>query len=602
MDTPEQILSRRFASLIDLAERARATFVRFPLSVLAALAAAAAVHYNIEYGVASDQATQAVLPAIMVAILGIPFFYSLRVLGESRGWSRRVRLGLEIAGLVALVAYYMIMPTPVKGADAANYFLLLTATILASSFLPFLGRPGEQNGFWQYNKVMLLRLAAAVLYSIALYAGLSLALGACDVLLGFDVDPEAYVQLFYWVTLPYGTWFFLAGIPEDVRGLQEVRDYPTGLRVFSQYVLIPLVALYLIILYAYMVKIIVQWELPDGWVGFPVIGVTVSGMLALLLVYPIREQAESRWIARYAKFFFWPLYPLIVLISVAIWTRISDYGITEKRYLVVAASAWLLGITLYFTLRRARDIRVIPVSLCIVSLLAAFGPWSATSFARRSQLGRLSEILNAADELLLDGKLDAKRKALPFEQKKEISDIVQYVITFHGPDRIRDWYAEPERLPDDLTAPIAMQEMGLDYISRWQQEPEALAIHGPVPNPLQVAGFDYVYELDRYFGDEPSEFECPLDAATMLTLDGMTLRLGPADDPSAGVTVDLTPLLSELGARELRGESYGREETTLELESERYHCVIYLSSARLSGAPDSLKLQQFAATVLVDLK
>jgi hypothetical protein len=600
MEAREQTRRQRFASLLALAHQARQTFERFPLAIMSAIVAAFAVHFIIELEFDADRASQSLWPVIMTAILGIPFFYALRVLAESRGWSRKLHLGVTLSGLIAVVVYYLVLPTPVKGADVVSYLLLLAAVLLATSFLPFHGRAGEENGFWQYNKVMFLRIATAVLYSAVLYVGLSLALGACDTLLGFDIEGETYLQLWYWIVLVYSTWFFLAGIPQDILGLQRVADYPTALRVFAQYVLIPLVVVYMIILYAYMAKIIIQWDLPKGWVGYPVIGVSLAGMLALLLVHPIRNNPESKWVVPYAKLFYWAFYPLIVLISVAIVTRISDYGVTENRYLVVVATAWLLGIALYFSFRRKADIRIVPISLCIVSALAAFGPWGATAFARRSQLDRLSRILNA-DEVMVDGKLERTAKALPFERKKEISNIVEYVIGFHGANRIRDWYAEPERLPDDLTPRTAMREMGVEYISRWQSEPEGYAIDPSGPNPVTVTGFDYVYRLDLSDADS-TRWSTMLDSVTELSLDGATLQLARAGDPASALSVDLTSMLIALRAKEERGETYGREETTVESEGERYRMTFYLRHAGGGGEGDSITVERLSATIIVKVK
>lgn len=590
---------RRFASLVALAERALSTFFRFPLSIVSAVVAALAAHLIVEFDVADNPAIVALWPIVMVAILGIPLFYVLRVFAESRAWSKWVRLAVTLAGLVALVAYYLALPVPVKGADVVSFLLILASVLLAASFLPFLGRPGQENGFWQYNKLMFLRLAAAALFAFVLWTGLSLALAACDALLGFDVDPEFYPQLWYWVTIVYSVWFFLAGIPRDVAALQQARDYPAALRVFAQYVLIPLVVLYLIILYAYMVKILVQWDLPQGWVGFPVIGVSISGLLALLLVHPVREQAEYRWIKPYARFFYWALYPLIVLIAVAIWTRIGEYGITEKRYLVVVATAWLLGIALYFTFKRTSDIRVIPVSLCLVALLSAFGPWGATSFARRSQLGRLQELL-ITEEVTSDGALTRTVKRVPFESEKQISDVVQYVIVYHGADRMRAWYAEPERLPEVLTPQVALEEMGLEYIGRWQREPDAAYVGVALPNPLPLAEFDYLYVLDCH--DDSIRFRTLLPDGSELVLEQQILRLGRLDEPQDRLEVDLAPLLTRLRDKEEGGEDYGPDEARIDAENSAYQLLIYVSEATLGGEGDSLKVEGLKASLLIALR
>ncbi len=601
MEVSEGSRRRRFASLLALAENAAKTFQRFPLTLLSAVAAAVVAHHLAEIEFETARGADAFYPFLMAAILGIPLFFSLTILGESRDWSRRLRLAAAMAGLAALTAYYLALPHPIRGADITRYLLLIAALHLLASFVPFLGRPGAENGFWQYNKALSLRFVAGALYSAVLFIGLSLAIAACETLLDLDFEEEIYLQLWFWVAFAYNTWFFLAGSPKDIRALESSRDYPAGIRIFTQYVLIPLVVVYLIILYAYLGKIIIEWELPKGWVGYPVIGVSVTGMLALLLVHPVRERVENRWIVTYARWFYWALYPLIGLIAVAIWTRISAYGITERRYLVVVATAWILGIALYFTFRRRRDIRIIPITLCLVTGLTTFGPWGATAVSRGSQLRRLQALL-VREEVMAEGVLRRAPKTIEFEREKEISNIVKYLHDTHGLGRIRAWYAEPERLPEELTPELAMEGMGLKYIRPWEEPREGFAVDADVPNPLPLAGFDYVYEVSHDPGEEATGFRVAIDSQTELSLAGTSLLLGHPDDPATRLRADLGPLLIELRDRDARGEEYGPAESSLDVENASIRLLMYLRNASGKEIGDSIALSHLSATVLIRRK
>ncbi len=600
MDSPKGPKKRRLASLLTLAQRAWRTFQRFPFVILSAVAAAIVLHHLAGIEFDAERGAETLYPALMACILGIPVFIAIELLGVYRGWSRTARLETALVGLALLVAYYAVLPYPIRGAEVARCLLLIAGLHLLVSFLPFGLRASTETGFWQYNKLLLLRFILAALYTCVLFVGLSLALLACETLLEINVEPWNYVQLWYWVAFVYNTWFFLAGIPEDVRSLEQVRDYPVGLRIFAQYVLIPLVVIYFVILYAYTAKIIIQWSLPEGWVGYPVIGVSVTGMLALLLVHPIRERAESAWIASYSKYFYWALYPLITLLAVAIVTRIADYGITERRYLVVVASAWLLGITLYFTLGRRKDITVIPISLCVVTFLTSFGPWSATSISRHSQLGRLREML-IREEVMIDGRLDSTPKRVDFEREREISDVVTYLHDVHGIARIRDWYAQPERLPDESTPQLAVGEMGLLFRSRWE-DVDRFSIDAPEPNPLEVEGFHYVYGLSVQSDDDSLYHRASLDSATELVLRGTTLELGRPGDPTERLTIELAPMIADLRERERRNQPYGPEASTQDAENVRYQLVVHLRRVSGTVEADSLKLGYIRATALIKTK
>jgi hypothetical protein len=60
---------------------------------------------------------------------------------------------------------------------------------LLVAVLPFAGR-GAARGMWSFNVTLLLRFITAVFFSLVLFAGLSMALAALDMLFGVDLDDE----------------------------------------------------------------------------------------------------------------------------------------------------------------------------------------------------------------------------------------------------------------------------------------------------------------------------------------------------------------------------------------------------------------------------
>ncbi|QEK52551.1 DUF4153 domain-containing protein [Pedobacter aquae] len=179
----------------------------------------------------------------------------------------------------------------------------------------------------------------------------------------------------------------------------------------------PLASIYLLILLAYEGKILVEWHLPNGFVSILILGYAVFGMLSLLLVHPLRNLEENKWIKLFSKSFYLFLIPLIVLLVLAVYTRVSDYGITESRYVLIVLTLWLGFITLYFLIKGQEQIRMIPISLCVIAIIISFGPWGLQSISRNSQQKRLSTLLTA--------KADKERD-------QEIRNIVDYLHDYHG--------------------------------------------------------------------------------------------------------------------------------------------------------------------------
>jgi len=224
-------------------------------------------------------------------------------------------------------------------------------------------------------------------------------------------------------------------------------------------------------------QIVIRREWPRGTVGYLVSVFSVLGMLALLFVHPIREASSSRWVRVYARRFYLSLFPLVALLILGTWRRVSEYGITEKRYLLLALGIWIAGVALYFLVSRRRDIRAIPISLCGLALLASVGPWSAASVSRADQVARLRGVLERHG-LLRGGKIQAAAQPLDFATRKAISGGLDYLNGVHRGAGVRAWF-DPKvldppgapRLPRDQAVTARMMTaMNLVYVSRWQSQ------------------------------------------------------------------------------------------------------------------------------------
>src|SRR5690606_31425594 len=66
------------------------------------------------------------------------------------------------------------------------------------------------------------------------YAGLSIALGSLDFLFDIDLHSELFMDMFIVIAGLFNTWFFISGIPETFHDLDDVHEYPKGIKIFSQ--------------------------------------------------------------------------------------------------------------------------------------------------------------------------------------------------------------------------------------------------------------------------------------------------------------------------------------------------------------------------------
>ncbi len=468
----------RLPSLVRLTGTALAAARRFPVAITAAVVAAALLIVIVE----GTDPFELWLRGVLACALLVPLTLAIDVYAERPGRGRR-RLPLGVGAVLGALLFFLASRGWGEDMLVPRFLQLFLAVHLLVAFLPFVGTR-EENGFWQFNRALFLRFAEATLFTGVLFIGLVIAIVSIDALFDVDVREETYGHLFILMAVVAHPWTFFAGVPRDVSVLEEVRDYPVGLKVFAQFVLVPLVTVYLAILTAYLVRVLVTQEWPSGWIGWLVSSVSVVGTLALLLVHPVRDRDENRWVNGYARWFWVALMPSIVMLYLAIGKRIAQYGFTENRYFLLVLAIWVSGIAVYFAFTRSRQIRWVPISLCAVAVVTFAGPWGAYSVAERSQVNRLRGLL-AANGVSAFGAAAGAASGATFEDEREISAVLRYLIRTRGHEpvaallgdaSIREHPADPaatgyvddHRSYADEDAKFAAEFLGVRYLNQWQ--------------------------------------------------------------------------------------------------------------------------------------
>ncbi len=384
----------RLPSIQILRESFQATLRRVPFALLTALLKTVLLVGIMEAFRFTEDQSSIIMKLSLAGTILMPLMIAWHLISERRQISRTV-FAAGIAAAVVLVSlfYCSFSPTPSE-TDYYRFAIYFIAVHLVVSFAPFAGY-SEPNGFWQFNKYLFLQALLATIYAVTLFLGLLIAVSTVRFLFkieyGFQIEADLAAVIFGF----FHTVFFLNGLPKNLASLENERNIPKELKIFTQYVLLPLEVVYLAILYAYLVRILLRWELPEGGVAYLVLAFSVAGILALLLIYPLRNDTAEKWVRIFSRRFYVALFPLIGLLFTGITRRISDYGFTENRYLVLVLAIWLSGISLYYLFSRRKDIRWIPVTLTITCLVISGGPWGVFAVARQSQLDRFEALLTS---------------------------------------------------------------------------------------------------------------------------------------------------------------------------------------------------------------
>lgn len=522
----------RLPSLDRLGRGAAASLRRFP-----AVLAAAAVATAAGIALVEDPGEETWARVLAAGTLGLPLSFAFTMLAERRDWVGARRAGLFGLGLTVLAGVYLAWPTWTDPVAGRRYVQLAVGFHLLAVLLPYLG-VREPRGFWQYNRTLFLRFLTAALYAAVLYAGLALALASLDHLFGVHVAGETYMELWVVLAFLFHPWFFIGGLPDELASLDERTDYPRGLEVFTQYVLVPLVLVYLVILTVYAGKVLVTWDWPSGWIGWLVSGVAVAGILAALLVHPVRDEADHAWVRVYGRWFWPAVLPAVALLMIAVAKRIAQYGITENRYFLAVLTLWLAGTAVTYTVRRFERLKAIPASLCVIAFVTFLGPWSAYAISERSQRGRLEGLLER-HQLVVDGTVRPAEAAVPFEDRKEISATVRYLLQVHGPGAAAPAFGGELPVPDtgSTSAQAVVQGLGLEYVNRW--EGRAAGRHftlraQPSERPSGLEGYRAAVRSLRSHRSEPLSLD---DPPVEVRADTSGVRLEAGDGTSLEISV-----------------------------------------------------------------
>ncbi len=396
------------------------------------------------------------------ACLGISLMFTMTMLSQRIG----KELLLQLAGIAFLIGFYNILPNKKSYfTDDYSYLIVVTGILmhLLVSFIPFLEK-SKELGFWQYNKNLFVNIFLTAVFTGVLTGGVELAILAIDKLFDFHFNDKLYANTFFVMAITGSCFIFLLFNEKGLPTLEKDASYPVVLKFFTQFILIPLLLIYAVILYFYSFKILIHWQLPRGWVSYLILAYSMVGILALLLVHPLKEANAKSWVKIFSKAFYYTIIPLVALLFIAIFTRILEYGYTEPRYFVLLLALWLLSVVIYFISNKKATIKFIPVSLFLFGAFAMIFPYiNAFSVARRSQRTELLKVLNQ-QKLLDNGKINFEQK-ITDTIRNEIADKFQFLAERKQSEFIRGLLDKKDRA--DLTKSI---EAGNFYSIRFTVE------------------------------------------------------------------------------------------------------------------------------------
>lgn len=428
-------------------------FKRFPLAAAFAIFATIAFIYVYESGLSPTEykfSHWLMIYPIAASMIAL----SVSLVQESRkkfSFLPHIIVGaLWLAISIALVLYFPKNSNDIGRTYVGMTYLFIYTTAFLSIFIAPFFKQKDENGFW----VFLMKNAKAAVVAIAISLVL---LAAIDGLLFgffnlFDIKisgrPFAYSAIISLCTiLPI---LFFSGIPSIDECLQEAPALNKFQTSTNKFLFLPVLSLYIVLLYAYIAKIIIQWEMPKGMVSYLVSASMLLMLLRVTLMLPERINPKPSFEKKLLKILPAACIPLVILMSVGIMRRISNYGISEDRYYITAINIFYYAIIAILLIDKIKcKSRFIAIVFCSMFLIATNGPLSAINVTHRIWMGSIKDALaeegynkfplNDEDSREFINRLEAKNtsqtetilsriKALNIRGDKELAQYVDHGI------------------------------------------------------------------------------------------------------------------------------------------------------------------------------
>lgn len=395
---------------------ARDGFALGPFESVAGIIVAASFSFAIAAD--SDDAFRIWLRLGAASAIATPAWLALSLAASTA----RVRSSIRHVASAAVAALALAYTFGVFDEDARPETIRLALLVAAAwSALPtaahVLARGTSDPGHraWSTNIRLAERFGVAFLLALGLLIGLSAALAAVNALFGLHLDEDPYLHLLGSIMFGLVPVLIVGGleeISEPLRG--ENPDPARGARWVMQYLLFPLVATYLAILYAYMAKALGSSELPRNALTPLTLGAGALGIAGSLLSRPFLRSPTPPLSARFFRVATPLLLPTLPLALWALAVRVEQYGWTEFRLIRMYALFALLVIGLSGLrgrLTKHDDPGWLSAATFSTLALVAALPWvGATAIGVRSQQARMFDGLEAAGLLDADGTLSEEAR------------------------------------------------------------------------------------------------------------------------------------------------------------------------------------------------
>tara|TARA_A100001015_G_scaffold129715_1_gene143911 strand:+ start:1575 stop:2942 length:1368 start_codon:yes stop_codon:yes gene_type:complete len=360
--------------------------------------------------------------------LGIPMFITFQLVSEKYNFNFPKVLMLIFGG-ICLFLYFLdgfifdksVVDNVYFQQQFYLYFLILSLFLSFASFFKT-----SMHSFWKFNNILFIKLIQIIFWCFIYIVIYFFCIYIIDFLLVQDLSFSIYklgmIIIFGYV----GSLYFLTQIPTNLDSLEEHTPYPKFYYYISSLYFLPASILFIAFSYSFFgAMLFLGWSFNIIITIFTLLGVGF-GLFFLIQMELLRTRTSNKVTLFFLKYFYWFILPVVVVNLFFLSQEWLMNGVVEFWYVCWLLLLWVVIVCLYFIFSKFKDIRLIPMSLFILSIIIATDPFMPFNVACKSQLFLLEKTLEE-DNILQNGKIS-------FETTLTISELneskVKNIITY----------------------------------------------------------------------------------------------------------------------------------------------------------------------------
>ncbi len=323
-----------------------------------------------------------------------------------------------------------------------EFFIILMILIVGSPIIPFMNN--SARGVWVVSNILFTKLLKVMSLSLMFLLGLNLLFLFFDYVTHLKIDFWVYQLSFILIACCLAPLYFLSEIPIFNQTYKNELPYPKFYIIFSTGYLLPVSVITIISMYVVIINYLVQGNMPpmEMQIFFIIIATIVIWLMFQLELVSVNF--KKKYVTLFLKYIYLSILPIAILCLIQVLRYLTKNGITEFWYLIVMYLIWVLGICIYFIVSKKRDIRIIPISLCIGLSLLLIEPLKPFNISVTSQYRHILVELKRLDRINDDNKfLFTYSNTLNSEQITAVKDKLYFLNKHNSLSLLKKHYPYP---------------------------------------------------------------------------------------------------------------------------------------------------------------